>query len=286
MPFPRMPSSLPLLVLTLAGLTAQPLPAQPTTESASQPAEVKYEVESRRIIPLPDGTGRQMIVERITPPVLPPAAPVAKPIPVDPAVRAARRAAWALEAKKERRLVSVTGIQYPNGQTFLSWFMPAGPGLEWQQYEAWTLTDFRAAWLVREFEVGNTLYDIFPSVHQASRWDLRRPFPGPLYFPPGSPGFRLIKGDPSHTGPMEFMTALHQIFREEGPQLTSRWLSLRTAQEAEAARLKANPPPLRNRTIRYWPIQGTLTDRATGTTHSPVRKITPALPPRAVAAPR
>ena len=180
-----------------------------------------------------------------------PAPPVVAAPPVDPAVRATRRAAWALEAKKERRMLSLTGIYYPNGQTFLQWFTP-GPDGVWQTYEAWTLTDFRSAWLVQEFEVGNTIYDIFPSVHPASKYDQRGAFPGPLFFPPGSPGFRLIKGDPNHTKSIEPITALHEIYRQEGPQLTAQWLTLKTAQEAQTAWLKANPPPVKDVVVRFW----------------------------------
>ena len=218
--------------------------------SAAAPVvEARYEVKSSHTAALNDGTGRKVTMQRIKPLVLPPPPVVAAPVPVDPAFLAARRAAWARDAKKERCLLSLSGTSYPNGQTFLRWYMP-GPDGKWTTYEAWTLTDFRAAWLVPEFEVGNTLYDVFPTIHPASQRDLRRDFPGPLWFTEGSPSYRLTKGDPSHTRSLEPITALHQILRQEGPALTAQALALRAAAVAENARLKANPPPVEDVVIR------------------------------------
>jgi hypothetical protein len=176
------------------------------------------------------------------------------PVRVDPAVHLAMRAAAALEARKERRVVSLTGIYYPNGQTFLQWSTP-GPDGVWQTYEAWTLTDFRSAWLVQEFEVRNTIYYIFPTVLPATKWDQRRAFPGPLYFPEGSLGFRLIKGNPNHAKSIEPIAALHEIYRNEGVKLTEQWLSAKAAEAAAAEWLRANPPPAKDITVRYWPGQ-------------------------------
>lgn len=222
--------------------------------SAAPVVEARYEVKSSHAVPLHDGTGRKVIVQRVKPLVLPPPPEVAAPVLVDPVLREARRAAWAREAKKERRIVSLTGIYYPNGQTFLQWFMP-GPDGKWTTYEAWTLQDVRAAWLVQEFEVGNTIYNIFPSVHAASKLDRRRDFPGPLWFPEGSSGFRLTKGDPSHAKSMEPIAAFIKIFQDEGPVLTAQWLALKAADEAEQARLKANPPPVLDIIIQVHPYR-------------------------------
>ena len=159
-------------------------PNSATSGAVPPVVEARYEVKASHVMPLNDGTGRKVIMQRVKPLVLPPTQELAAPLPmpVDPMLRASRQAAWARDAKMERRMVSLTGVYYPNGQTFLQWSMP-GPDGQWTTYEAWTLQDVRAAWLVQEFEVGNTIYDIFPSVHPASKWDLRRDFPGPLWFP-------------------------------------------------------------------------------------------------------
>ncbi len=240
------------LALIFYCLTLGILPAQSPAELRSITPAVDFKVESRRTVPLQDGSGRKLIMERVQRPVFPTPPAVAPPATVDPVLRAARREARALEAKKERRLLSLNGIYYPNGQTFLSWFTP-GPDGVWQTYEAWTLTDLRSAWLVQEFEVGDTIYHIFASVHPASKWDHSRALPGPLYFPEGAPGFRLIKGNPSFNKAIEPLTALHEIYRQEGSRLTSQWLTLKAAHETEVARLKANPPPVKDILVRYWP---------------------------------
>jgi hypothetical protein len=244
-----------LLLLLFSELVSGNLMAQTISSADETSPDTKVEVESSRTIPLKDGSGRNLIIERIKPPAprqsLPPQ-PAIKPAPIDPAVRAARQAAWALEAKKEHRYLSLNAVYYPSGQTFLTWFMQGSDGT-WQTYEAWTLTDFRSAWLVREFEVGNTVYNLFPCVHPAAKGDLRRLFPGPLYFPEGSPGFRLVKGDPSDAKCIEGITALHEIYRKEGPALTAQWLAQKAVQDAEAARLKANPPPIKDIVVRFYP---------------------------------
>ncbi len=239
--------------LLIARFLGQSLLAQPLdlTSRATKPTVI-YEVKSRTTAVLKSGSGKKLIMEMVKPPVFPAPPPAIKLPPIDPALREARREAWAIESKKERRILSLSGISYPNGQTFLSWFT-RGPDGQWQTYEAWSLTDFRSAWMVQEFEVGNTIYHIFPSVHPASRGEQRRPMPGPLYFPEGHPGFRLVKGNPLHTQSLEAIVALHQIYREEGPILTAQWLKQQALAQAEAAHLKANPPPVRDLTVRYWP---------------------------------
>jgi hypothetical protein len=88
-----------LSILLLLGLSVVPLVAQDSQKAAFEvdvavPA-IRYEVKNRQAIALPGEGGRKLILERVKPPVLPPDPPAAKPIPVDPAVRAARRAAWA-----------------------------------------------------------------------------------------------------------------------------------------------------------------------------------------------
>lgn len=120
--------------------------AQPPGETPAPAEKVQFEVQSRRSIALADGSGRRLILERVKPPLVPEPPPIPSVAPVDPVLRAARRAASLLEAKKEHCLVSLTGIAYPNGQTYLTWSMPVGPAKEWQSFAAWSLTDFRAAW--------------------------------------------------------------------------------------------------------------------------------------------
>ncbi len=240
-----------LLVPLFSGFASSWLSAQTALPVEVSANGISFETLSRRVVPLKDGSGRKLILEQVKPPVLPPPPAVVPPVPVDPAVREARRLLWAAEAKKERRMLSLTGITYPNGQTFLQWFTPGADG-QWRIYEAWTLTDLRACPLVHEFEVGETIYHVFANVFPASRFDTRRAMPGPLYFPEGSPGFRLIKGDPLDVRGTAPVAALHQIFKNEGPQLTGQWLAMKAVQEEAAAWLKANPPPVQDIRVRFW----------------------------------
>src|SRR6478735_1987854 len=87
-------------------------------DSQPQPT-VQFEPVSRRIVPLQDGSGRNLIIEQVKPPVFPPPPVVPTPASLNLAAWEARRAARESEAKKERRMISLTGIAYPNGQTFL-----------------------------------------------------------------------------------------------------------------------------------------------------------------------
>ncbi len=246
---PPLMKTILLRLLCLAPLLchAQEIPTQDQAAAADNTQEAEgeelYQLKSSHTVPLPDGKGRRVILQRVKPLVLPPEPVVAAPVPVDPVVLAARRAARVLERKKDRRVLSLTGIYYPNGQTLLHWFMQ-GPDGQWTTYEAWTLLDVRAAWLVRDIEVGNTVYYMFPSVHPASKWDRRSDLPGPLWFPEGAPQFRLTKGDPMHLNSIAPVAELLAILQEEGPALTTEWLARKAAHEAEEARLKANPPPV------------------------------------------
>jgi hypothetical protein len=243
----------PLLFLLLSVGTSS-LRAQGSLAADKSNSDIQYEVESRRTVSLQDGSGRNLIIERVKPPVLPaePPTQAAVPTPIDPVARAARRAAWALEAKKERRMLSLTGIYYPNGQTFLSWFMRGQDG-QWRTYQAWSTVDFRSVWFVQKLEVGNTVYELFPSVHPASKMNAGKNFPGPLQFAVGEPAFRVVGDTPADAKALEPIIELHRIYRESGQQLTAQWLSQKTLQEAEAARLKANPPPVEDVVIQIWP---------------------------------
>lgn len=219
-------SHLSTLLVLLFGPASGTLQAQVIPAADKSAVDSQYEVESRRAVSLRDGSGRKLIIERVKPPVLPvaPPEPVLVPAPIDPAVRAARRAAWALEAKKERRTLSLTGIYYPNGQTWLSWFMRGEDG-QWRTYQAWSTQDFRSAWLLREFEVGNTVYSMFPSVHPASKFNVGRNFQGPLQFAEGEPAFRVVGDTPADAKALEPIIALHNIYQREGPLLTAEWLA-------------------------------------------------------------
>ena len=224
--------------------------AQETPEAAAFAGEIKFEVESRQAVELPGQGGRRLIIEQVKPPAFPARLPAAKPAPIDPEVRAARRAAWALEARKEHRILSLLAIRYENGLTFLQWHTVGEDG-HLEAYQGWSQTDFRSLCLVHSFEAQNRIYELFSTVSPASP-RTNRPLPGPLYFPQDSPGFIITKGDPTHLSAIEPMAALHEMYRNEGAALAFHWETLKSEQAAEAARLKANPPPVEDAVVRIW----------------------------------
>ena len=250
--------TLSLLVFFLVGINADAqIVSVPALRAPAVPAE-----DTRASItqPLNDGTGRTLTLRRLKPAVVPPE-PVASPIPPStPAQRAARLAAWRATAPVHRRLLSLTAITHPTGLTFIQWMVP-GPTGKVELYEAWTQTDFRSLWMVRTFTLGSTQYDIFPVVIPATnRWNLSRPAPGPITFPEGTstPGFRLIKGDPTHLECLAPIIHLHKIYAENGPQIHALWQTATAEQAARAAALIANPPPVEDITISVTYLKSNL----------------------------
>jgi hypothetical protein len=106
--------------------------------------------------------------------------------------------------------------------------------------------------------VGNTLYSLWSIIHPASKWEGQRTPPGPLYLAEGTPGFRLIKGDPDSTKALEPIAALHEIYRQEGPSLTAQWLTHKADAEAREAHRIANPPPVQDIVIQVYPFRSNL----------------------------
>lgn len=244
-----------------------------TDISANRPVAT-YELKSSSGRRMEDGSGRKVIMQRVKPLTLPLPPKLAAPAPVDPVVRAARRTAWAKEANKDRRILSVTGIYYPDGKTFLQWSMPDHDG-KWCTYEAWTLMDLRAAFLVQEFEVNNVIYNVFASVHPASKSDNRPGHPGPLWFADTSVGFRLTKGDPTQTRAIEPIAALHQIFKEEGPSLTKQWIALKAAENAKTALASSKPEPIEDIVIKVYPLKSNLHPEAEAEAKKAERVLSP-----------
>jgi hypothetical protein len=212
-------------------------------------------VLKQTIIPLP-AEGRSKIIQRVRPPA-PIAAPVVMEQPVvDPVVAEQRRAYWRSIAPLETKLLSLNAIIYDNGLSFISWAQPNANG-EWEPYEAWSSTDFSSLWMAPDFDIGRARYMLFASVMKASaKIAARRPLPGPLLFNKSgknSPGYVLVKGDANNLKALAPITALHEIYKTQGQQFAVDWALLQARSEADAAWLKANPPPPRDTVIQFWP---------------------------------
>lgn len=238
-----------VLVLALPLLAV----AQEQAAEKEPPPPIPFKVLSERQIALPEQQ-RKMVIQRVVAPVLP-APPAAEPKePIDPEVLEQRRAAWRALAPVETRLLSLTAIVYENGWTFLSWWHHDDEG-KFQTFEAWSQTDFRSLWMVPDFEVNDVRYIVFPMVLDAS-WKYsgsrNHPLPGPLSFE-GTPGYRLVKGDASNTKALNPITALHEIYRNEGPLIATLWAEVEKWRAADEAWRKANPPVPKDTVIRMWP---------------------------------
>ena len=214
---------------------------------------IAFKLISERQVSLPDQE-RKLVIQRVVPPVLPSPLVTKTKEPIDPEVAEQRRAAWRILAPVETRLLSLTATVYENGWTFLSWWDYDEEG-KFQTFEAWSQTDFTSLWMVGDFEVNDVDYIMFPMVLDASlkySGSRNHPLPGPLSFE-GTPGYRLMKGDASNTKALNPITALHEIYRNEGPLIATQWAEVVKQRQADEAWRKANPPVPKNTVIRMWP---------------------------------
>ena len=250
------------IVLALAALTgtarlaAQALPAAvsaaPLADAAPAP-EVRYEVQSSRTVPLPEG--RNLIIQRVSPPVLPPlpALPVrVLPPPLTPEQLAAHRAAR--PRPMETRLLSLMVTHYAENLSYIEWWPQAGG----EPYGAWSNADYEALRMVPEMEVtpGEIRWLIFPYIINNR---ILRPGTGPLalpQLPADGPGFLLVKGNPADRDNINPVAALHKIYKEEGAELKRVWAEReRVRLEEEAWRAANPPPPPGDAVIRFWIIE-------------------------------
>lgn len=240
--------------LVAAGFTLMGGMNQASAQSAevSEKETIEFRVEHSRTVPLPE-EGRKIVIQRVSPPVLPPPPAAVPPVIIDPV---AARARWEERRKNPPlpiRLLSLNVVIYENGLSYLTWWMHDKKG-EWRTYAAWSGTNFESLWLVDDFEVNDIHYVVFPVVMKASwRWSGGPRQPGPLYFPPDSSGFQLVKGDPTDLHALNPITALHLIYRDEGPDLAVSWALQQQRWAEEAEYLKNHPVIPQDTIIKMWP---------------------------------
>ena len=240
----------PILILAAFALNA-PSPAQEAAAVAATPeAEIRYQVQSSRTVPLPDG--RNLILQCVSPPGLPPAPPVVVRPPLTPEQLAARRAAQ--PAPHQQRVLALNVTVYAENLSYIEWWPdPAGGS-----FGAWSSADFRYLSMVPEFDLvtDNTRYLLFPFVLHSHK---PRPGSPPLILAPvpaDGLGFIVVKGDASQKESVNPIAALHQIYKEEAPQLKAAWEEReRVRLEEEAWRAANPPPPPGDLVIRFWPVQ-------------------------------
>ncbi len=222
----------------------------PLAARGQSPASPPPEVEARVTADHPDRSGRKIIMEQLTAPPAQAAFPAVQKPDAIRSPAAIRRPA----AVVERRFLVVNATTYPNGTTLLQWNAPGAGGLN-DSFEAWSLNDFTPLGLTCGFEINGTAWQILPLVRPASASDLQRPVPAVMDFPPGSNGFRLVKGGAADAKALEPILTLHELYRSRGAQISAFWTASRAIDAAEEARKKALAKPAGDVVIRIWPIE-------------------------------
>jgi hypothetical protein len=223
-------------------------PAQESAAVTADPqAEARYEVQSSRTVP--DGS-RNIIIQRVSPPVLP------TPLPtLTPEQRAARRAAQPSPLQKRLLWLNVTA--YGDGLFYIEWWPQNGRG--GGSFCAWSRADFRYLSMAADFDIvsDDARYSVFPFKVQTYAPGRGAPPPTQqVSVPDDGSGFVLVKGDSSDKESINPVTALHQIYKEQREELKLAWEEReRTRREAEAWRAANPPPPPGDAVIRFWPIK-------------------------------
>jgi hypothetical protein len=243
---------LQLAALALATSLAAQEPAAVPVPSSARVLGIDIKVESS--VSFPADNGARMIIQRVAPPVLTPSPVAVSTLAPDPLRLAAWRARMAATYPLETKLLSLTAIVYPGGITFVQWHNCSDDG-RWQTYEIWSRADFRALDMADDLVVNRTRY--ITSIHVFdAKWRFvgQRDVPSPLRFGPGSPPFIITKGDANDVKALQPLKALHQIYADEGPQLTARANERAAAHAAEVERLRTAPPaPPQDTIIQMWP---------------------------------
>lgn len=226
-----------------------PASAEPTVAVAP---EIRYEVQATRTVPM---GGRNLIIQRVAPPLLPAPPPAVIPPPLTPEQLAARAAARAARpAPLETRLLCLSVTRYAENLSYIEWWPFRGG----EPFGAWSNADYDALRMVPEVEVApaNIRYLIFPFFIYNPRV---RPGMGPValpQLPADGPGFLVVKGDAADAENVNPVAALHQIYAEEGTELKAAWAEHeRVRLEQEAWRAAHPPPPRGDAVIRMWPIK-------------------------------
>jgi len=198
--------------------------------------------------------GGNLIIQKVSPPVLPTPPVQVLPPPLTPEQLAARQAARAARpAPLQVRMLWFNVTVYGDNLSYIEWWPPGEMG---QGYAAWSSADFRYMSVLQEFEFAaeGIRYVIFP-------------FAVTRYSPSGSPpsvlaprpdeetGFVLVKGGANNKAAVEPIAALHRHYKEKHAELKFAWEAREQAREdSEAWRAANPPPPPGDVVIRYWAL--------------------------------
>ena len=186
-----------------------------------------------------------------------PTPPAPAPVNSDPAAIARFKAMVAARPKVENIFLSAT--VYDHQRTMLRWYPNGHPD---QEVIAWSALDFNAMSGFSKFTYNGNTYNLFmfvgnDSSEQHRRFAQRR---GITYVPPvfpelpptGTPAFVVTQGDSTDADAIAPITALHELYKVEGPHLMAAYQARKQARIEHEAWLRANPPQPQDVLIQVW----------------------------------
>ncbi len=199
--------------------------------------------------------GRSIIVEKVEPPPepVPPGPPVGTLTPEQVAAAKARWSEAARRYRERNRMLMLSCTVYDHKATLVGWRHQG------REYRAWSNIDFNHIAGIGGFESGDgsIRYNILMGLGNAPA-GMRigrtgRTVQGPVIppLPADGPGFVVVEGDDSDTAALADMDAIHALYRAEGARLKAAYECRERYHRAQAAWLKANPPPPRDTILMH-----------------------------------
>jgi len=254
----------------VVGQTAVIGPIANGTPSASAPVPVSpnFTVKSswtERVVreepaPLPGMTPVRkpvnVTVQLVEDPHLtPPPAPA--PGNPDPAAIARFKAIMAERPKVDNIFLSAT--VYDHQRTMLRWHPNGHPD---QEMIAWSALDFNTLSGFGQFTYNGKDYNLFMFIgnenskkrllHLQQQIGALQPTAIPDLPPTGTPAFVVTQGDPTDADAIAPITAMHELYKVEGPQLVAAYQAREQARIEHEAWLRANPPQPQDVLIQVW----------------------------------
>jgi hypothetical protein len=125
----------------------------------------------------------------------------------------------------------------------------------WKEFSAWVATDLASINACGDIDVGRRRYMLMPTVYPGNARVMgQAKAPSLVDFGNGIK-FQLIKGDANNITALEPLNALLDIYAQEGEQIVADDAARKARQKAQSEWEKANPEPVRDTEIRFWPVQ-------------------------------
>jgi hypothetical protein len=177
----------------------------------------------------------------------------------DPAVQARMAAIRRNPRKTVTAYISAT--VYDHSRTFLRWWWQPGGGEKSDEFNAWSNLDFNDFSGFARFTSNGRDYALLMGIGNQSTGQNRKLLArtGRIYqepehppLPQDGPGYVLTMGDPSNTGAIATMDALHDLYRVEGERLKAARAQREIASKEREDYLRLHPPVPEDVTISFW----------------------------------